>query len=267
MDLLKIRTSHIRVPPRMRPLNDAAVERLMQSILAIGLRQPISVRLAQSETETIDGEKVRGVPVVVAGFHRLEAVKRLGWSHIDCIGVDDGPMLAELWEIDENLMRNELSAAEKARHLKRRQAIWSSLHEGGTTRPTPGGPQRVQFASATVDATGLSKRDVNRSLSRAEELGPDLDRIAGTSLDKGVELDALAKLAPEERAPIIDRAAAGEVVSARSLSDYSISIDARYDREWNRLRGDWNRACQDVRRDFAKAVAAANTGDGFAGIE
>lgn len=42
--------------------------------------------------------------------------------------------------------------------------------------------------------SGESKRDVNRHLARAEALGDDLPRVTGTSLDKGVELDALAKL-------------------------------------------------------------------------
>ena len=37
----------------------------------------------------------------------------------------------------------------------------------------------------------------------------------GTSLDKGVELDALAKMPASERASVINRAVAGERVSAR----------------------------------------------------
>ena len=40
--------------------------------------------------------------------------------------------------------------------------------------------------------------------------------MEGTSLDKGVELDALAKMVAEERKGIIERAVAGEVVSART---------------------------------------------------
>ena len=47
----------------------------------------------------------------------------------------------------------------------------------------------AEFAADTSRASGESKRDVNRHLARAEALGEDLDEIAGTSLDKGVELD------------------------------------------------------------------------------
>jgi hypothetical protein len=34
------------------------------------------------------------------------------------------------------------------------------------------------------------KREINRKIKRAEELGTDLKKISGTSLDKGVEMDA-----------------------------------------------------------------------------
>ena len=43
---------------------------------------------------------------------------------------------------------------------------------------------------------------------------PDLDRVSGTSLDKGVELDALGKMSARQREALIQRAAAGEKVSA-----------------------------------------------------
>jgi len=46
--------------------------------------------------------------------------------------------------------------------------------------------------------------------TRAKAPGPDLDRVAGTSLDKGAELDALAAMPADSRAPIIAQTAAGE---------------------------------------------------------
>lgn len=77
----------------------------------------------------------------------------------------------------------------------------------------PGRPK--EFAADTAAVSGQSKRDINRDLARADALGPDLDRIVGTSLDKGVELDALKAMPEPERKELIDRAAAGEKVSAR----------------------------------------------------
>jgi hypothetical protein len=35
-----------------------------------------------------------------------------------------------------------------------------------------------------------AKREINRKIARAEKLKKDLPRIVGTSLDKGVEMDA-----------------------------------------------------------------------------
>ncbi len=63
-------------------------------------------------------------------------------------------------------------------------------------------------------------RSIERDITRSRKLGPDLDRVAGTSLDKGAELDALAALSPESRAPIIERntartAMSGEVKDIR----------------------------------------------------
>lgn len=48
------------------------------------------------------------------------------------------------------------------------------------------------FAADTAAATGQSKATTNRALARADALGETtLDKITGTSLDTGVEMDAL----------------------------------------------------------------------------
>jgi hypothetical protein len=73
----------------------------------------------------------------------------------------------------------------------------------------------ASFADDTAEKTGRGSRSVRRDAARAEHI-PELDKVVGTSLDNGEELDALAKLAPEEQAPLIERAASGEAVSARS---------------------------------------------------
>ncbi|WP_087744236.1 MULTISPECIES: hypothetical protein [unclassified Acidovorax] len=108
--------------------------------------------------------------------------------------------------------------------VKRRKEIWEALHPvkaqrfesvfealgveaetdtvGGATCATNDdlrsdgrkkGPQHHQaFASETAAVTGESKSQINRHLARAEALGDDLDKVTGTSLDKGVELLALS---------------------------------------------------------------------------
>jgi ParB family chromosome partitioning protein len=134
----------------------------------------------------LDGHLTAGVPVLVAGAHRLAAAKALGWSHINCIEVDDDALRAELWEIDENLMRSELSPAQQADHLARRKVIWEGLNSGKNF-PTKGRPKG--FAGATATATGVSKSAVNLQVARATALGPDIRAVVGTSLDKGRRLN------------------------------------------------------------------------------
>lgn len=123
-------------------------------------------------------------------------------------------MQTELIEIDENLCRAELTAAQRTAFSKRRKQIWEALHppetnqrfesvfdalgvnkESGTTCPTLDRPAtgrgNTQFAAETAAITGQSKRDINRALARAEALGDEaLAKVVNTSLDSGVELDA-----------------------------------------------------------------------------
>jgi hypothetical protein len=107
-------------------------------------------------------------------------------------------------------MRAELSPSQLALHLRRRKEIWEA--KGATTCRTPGGEQKIGFASDTEAKAGVDKRTIQRATARASALGDDLNDVAGTSLDKGVELDALAKLSTEERRQLIDRAKQGEQV-------------------------------------------------------
>lgn len=51
-----------------------------------------------------------------------------------------------------------------------------------------------RFTSATAAATGKDESTIRRAAARGKALGDDLAAIAGTSLDKGAELDALVKM-------------------------------------------------------------------------
>lgn len=211
VDLLKLVASE-----QPRPLITEAVDRLANSIRDVGLIQPITVR----QRSIMSGGLAEQGFQVVAGHHRVAACRALGWIEIDAIVIDAGEHLqAELIEIDENLCRSELTNGQRSKAVKRRSEIWEALHpveKGGKTVPTLGGDQNVGFASDTAAAAGMTKRAINQHLARAEALGEDLDKVIGTSLDKGVELDALKAMPPEQRAPLIERAQAGESVSARN---------------------------------------------------
>jgi hypothetical protein len=76
-----------------------------------------------------------------------------------------------------------------------RKAIYEELHPetkagvaGATARWNRKDDATANFAIATADAIGKSRRSVEIAAARGEALGA----VTGTSLDKGVELDSLA---------------------------------------------------------------------------
>ena len=164
-----IRVDDIEIGERHRALSDDAVERLAKSLADIGLRQPISVRVV--EEMIVAGELTAGVPVLVAGAHRLAAAKSLGWSHIDCIEVDDDAISAEMWEIAENLHRLDLTKEQRDEHIRRYIELVEARREaekvivvqnGQQLPPKPvGRPKSV--ITEVVEATGLSRQTVSRA--------------------------------------------------------------------------------------------------------
>lgn len=180
-----------------RPINEANVTRLMESIKAIGLKTPIAVIGDDNIPDPESGELIEGY-YVVAGAHRLEACRRLGFTDIDAIEFKDATD-AEIWEIDENLCRAELTAVEQSEHLARRKALWETRQSGqnvpiDSKRDDGKGHRPDGFAGETAKATGKTKRDINRSIARAGVSQAARDLIRGTPLDRGTYLDKLLKM-------------------------------------------------------------------------
>jgi ParB/RepB/Spo0J family partition protein len=107
-----VRVDQVVVGERHRTLDEDKVKALAESIQAFGLMRPISV--VQEDT----------VYRLVAGLHRLEAVKRLGWVSIPAMRAPRSDN--ELIEIDENLARAELTPDEFRDHVQRRKRIWEA---------------------------------------------------------------------------------------------------------------------------------------------
>ena len=102
----------VQVGERLRSLDPEKVAKLAKSMKVIGLQQPISVWSDSMDTLGL-----------VAGLHRLEAARKLGWEDIDCIFVDLDDLDRQLWEIDENLCRADLTDLERAQHTARRAEV------------------------------------------------------------------------------------------------------------------------------------------------
>ena len=218
--LMKVTLREIQLSSS-RPTIPATVNALAESMRASGLINPVIVKRSVIYDGSIMCEGFK----VVAGNHRVSAARALGWGEIDAFVVDgEGSLEAELIEIDENLCRAELSPAQRAAAISRRKEVWEALHPELSDKLSGKGPGRpVSFAGDTQDKTGENERDTRRHLSRAAALGPDIHEVVGTSLDKGVELDALKDMDADERHDLIQRAKAGEAVSAREPKDEQLA--------------------------------------------
>jgi ParB-like chromosome segregation protein Spo0J len=222
----RLMISEIYLAGSRRPADLDKVRELARSIDEIGLQNPVIIRSVDHYVDPTDGE-LDGAYLLVSGRHRLEAQKLRGETHIDCFVVDYDDLHAELAEIDENLIRCNLTPAQEGKAIARRKAIYEELHPetkagtaGANARWGEGNAnEKSAFASSTADATGKGRRSIEIAAARGEALGEEnLDAITGTSLDKGVELDALAKMPEGDRKVLIGRAKAGEDVSARAPS-------------------------------------------------
>jgi len=118
---------------------------------------------------------------LVAGWHRLQAARLLGWTEIDACYVSD--VDAEIAAIDENLMRHELHYVERGEWLARRKALYEERHpearHGGDRRSDKiklyeielDTPSFVQDAAAK---TGRSAPAVYQELQIATKATPAL---------------------------------------------------------------------------------------------
>ena len=188
-----VSVSSITVPEtRSRLLGD--FKELAKSIAEVGLLQPIVV--------TKDH-------LLVAGLHRLRACESLGWTEIPVVVVEVEGLRAELAEIDENLIRNELTKLERGEHLAKRKRIYEFLHPetkagvaGAVAKHDKAATEMISFADDTASKTGLSARTVQHEVQIAEKIAPEVkEAIRGTPLaDSKVKLLEIARLPAEEQA-------------------------------------------------------------------
>lgn len=166
-----------------------------------------------------------------------------------------------------NLDKTRQTPAEESAYILRRKEIWEEINGSNCAINHTGRGRPKQFASEVAAITGGSKPDINRTLRRARELGPNINRIVGTTLDKGVEMDALIKLPEEKREEIIARAEAGEKVSARPATEKPVSaLEAmariqppdkdRKAMQRQRFWEMWAQLDDDVRLEISAVIAA-----------
>ena len=210
---MKVKISDIKVNSGRRAVLENDVEELALSILDVGLLNPITL----TEDYTL-----------IAGLHRLEAVKLLGWTEIECTITDLEGLSAELAELDENFARANLSPLEIGDLLKRRKDIYEELYpetKAGTAQAIGMNKAkgnnvncnlqstRKSFIEDTANVTGSHPSTIARHIKIASELAPEAKEIL-RGAKKPVPsstLKKISKLPPSQQEEASSLLVSGEI--------------------------------------------------------
>ena len=242
----------IIVKERKRSVSD--LESLIESIKHDSLINPITVN--QDMT-------------LIAGLHRLEAFKALGKTKIPAIIVDVDELKAELMEIDENFIRNDLSELEKGEQMKRRKEIYEQLHPEATAKAIKQGNLQKRngcaldkkehkvksFTEDTAEKTGMSQRSIQSTVKIANDITDEAkEKIEGTPLENNkTGLTKIAQTEPEKQLEMVEKINK-EITNKKSKKTKEISVSKEKSKEPIQLQ------LLDIsyKVDFLKRVVAVN---------
>lgn len=211
MKLVDIRKVHFN-DDRL-PVDKKIVESLMESIPRIGLLNPIIITF------------IGNTPHLIAGRNRLEAYRKLhddkikGYGNIPVNILEypkgsklDWQELKELAEIEENLLRRDLTSEQRQYFRGRRVEIIKSI----TPDPKGGGDQKSPrprtakveegAAKKVAKETGTSSRTIRKAAQFTSAFGENLLKLAGTSLGTEKAKAAYFKASPEEQEQLLKKA-------------------------------------------------------------
>lgn len=196
----------IKIPSHRK--TRGSIEELANSIKELGLLNPITI--------TSDF-------ALVAGYHRYLACKSLGWKEIPTVTIHVDGLRVELAEIDENLIRNELSEIDRGENLVRRKEIYEALYPQ-TKHGASGGwhnnkGNKLETADSAVSSfnkdtaakTGISERVVFESIQIARDIAPAVkDIIRDTDLaDRKTDLLSISRLSPDRQMQVAQKILSG----------------------------------------------------------
>ena len=150
---------------------------------------------------------------LIAGNHRLEAVKLLGYSLIEANILDINGLQAELAEIDENLIREELHYIDRGIQLTRRKQIYEELYPetkvGGDRKSENIKTQIIRsdkptFTEDTSTKTGQSRRTIEVELQIARDIIPEVAEVIRESDITKTEAIKISRLGPEQQKAVVE---------------------------------------------------------------
>lgn len=212
----------IVVSDRHRPVDADAVKVLAASIESLGLRTPITIR-SPSDSECY----------LVAGRHRLEAAKLLGWEKIECFVLDCSEDEAEMWEISENLHRAELTVVQRSEQVARWAELASKVYQVVT--PLGGRQPRDEGIRKAAKELNIGAMDVHRAVKIAA-LTPEAKAVA---VERGLDniqsaLLEAARVAPENQADYLrERPVRPPSRHPQDDAERSIKWRRAFERVWN----------------------------------
>jgi ParB-like nuclease domain len=177
-----ISTASILIPKELDKLDENVVADIAESILLYDLLHPIAIRRAEANQR---GGNSKGKFVLVAGAHRLEAVKRLNRQKIWCSIVDGDDTDAKLVRLGEDLFRKALTVLQKAEKLvaylnlaSAKVNISGQVGQKSKIGRPPGG---VALAARELPLVGRSVAARRKIIDRAikiSQLTPEAKRAA-----------------------------------------------------------------------------------------
>jgi len=193
---MKINITDIEIGLRKRKLDEGKVKSIADSFGSVGQLNPITIAHGGDF----------GKYYLIAGLHRLEAAKLLGWQAIEATVFSGDTIEAELAEIDENLMRNDLTVLEQGEHLQRRNEILEAMGQRAPSyRPEKGSTVLPLKTTADIaKEVGLSETSAQRRMQVARNIVPEVkDAIRNTEIaDSTTQLLELARLTPEKQVEV-----------------------------------------------------------------
>ena len=202
---MRAEIGHISTMGRLRKADPKQVAGIAASIKEVGLLNPITVVPGKV---IFNGQKIDGYQLV-AGLHRLEACKGLGWADIPIVVLDLDEQRRIIAECDENLCGSVLTPTERATFTAKRKEAYEALHPevrahvaGAHASNRAQGNASANFAPASfaddqASKTGQSKRTIQLDAERGTKVCQEaLDILKGTKADTGVVLDMLKDMEP-----------------------------------------------------------------------
>jgi ParB-like chromosome segregation protein Spo0J len=186
--LERIAVEDVEVISKHRGVDPEKVKSLAASMAKIGLRTPITVRRIK--------KGLGRVLALVAGRHRLEAARTLGWQHIDAFIMEGNDNDARMWQLMENLYRADLTPLQRAEHVAELVQLVRGGEKGGQLAH-PGGQQpHDRGISRAAKILGFTREEVRRSEAIAGISEEAKEKAKEKDLDK--KQFALLKIAKEQ---------------------------------------------------------------------